>query len=203
MQPIQARVFFEAPIERVFETVSHHEQFFTGGRIESRRVIQPGGEEKNGLGTLREVKAASVRYVEGLTAFEQPNRLAYQIRECNRPIRPPCVGGGNSSKSTPPSPSTKTPSGTSRTHVTPCANTPHSRYLARVPLHVPGQAAPQLASASSVARLSLTATTPSPPAVSAGTPTRAPPPAPPRPHVARAHATARLPRDSVRPAPRV
>ncbi len=33
-----------------------------------------------------------------------------------------------------------------------------------------------------------------------GTPTRAPPPAPPQPHLARAHATARLPQDSVRPA---
>jgi uncharacterized protein YndB with AHSA1/START domain len=87
MQPIQAKVFFNAPIERVFEAVSDHERFFTGGRIESCRVIQPGREEKNGLGALREVIAASVRYVEEITVFERPNRLAYQIRECNRPIR--------------------------------------------------------------------------------------------------------------------
>jgi len=41
----------------------------------------------------------------------------------------------------------------------------------------------------------------SPPAVPAGTPTRAPPPAPPQPHLARAHATVRLPRAPVEPLP--
>ncbi|RKH35786.1 hypothetical protein D7Y13_04435 [Corallococcus praedator] len=42
-------------------------------------------------------------------------------------------------------------------------------------------------------------TAPSPPAASAGTPTRAPPPAPPLPHLSRAHATVRLPWGSREP----
>jgi hypothetical protein len=45
-------------------------------------------------------------------------------------------------------------------------------------------------------------TAPSPPAAFAGTPTRAFPPAPPQPHLARAHATVRLPRAPVEPLPR-
>ena len=44
-------------------------------------------------------------------------------------------------------------------------------------------------------------TAPSPPAAFAGTPTRAFPPAPPQPHLARAHATVRLPRPPVEPLP--
>jgi uncharacterized protein YndB with AHSA1/START domain len=87
MEPIQVKVFFEAPRERVFEAVSDHEHFFTGNRIESCRIIQPGREEKNGLGALREVKAGPVRYVEEITVFERPHRFAYQIRECSRPLR--------------------------------------------------------------------------------------------------------------------
>jgi hypothetical protein len=87
MPPIQVKVFFNAPIERVFDAVSDHEQFFTGGRIEYCRVLQAGREERNGLGCLREVKALSVRYVEEITVFERPRRLAYQIHECSRPLR--------------------------------------------------------------------------------------------------------------------
>lgn len=87
MNPIQTQVLFDAPIDRVFEAVSEHERFFTGGRITGCRVLRPGQTEKNGLGALREVEAAGVRYLEEITFFERPNRLDYQIRQCNRAIR--------------------------------------------------------------------------------------------------------------------
>jgi uncharacterized protein YndB with AHSA1/START domain len=87
MHPIQIKVRFDAPPERVFEAVSDHERFFTGGKIVRCRVIEPGRAEKNGLGCVREVEARSVRYVEEITAFERPKRLDYRIRTCNLPIR--------------------------------------------------------------------------------------------------------------------
>jgi uncharacterized protein YndB with AHSA1/START domain len=86
MKAIEVKAFIEAPIERVFDAVSDHEQFFTGGNIVSCRVIQPGTPERNGVGCRREVKTAQVFYVEEITEFQRPTRFAYQLRETNLPL---------------------------------------------------------------------------------------------------------------------
>jgi len=78
MKAIQVQVLFNAPIARVFEAVSDHERFFTGGGITGCRVIRSGERDKNGRGCLREIEARGVRYMEEITTFERPDRLAYQ-----------------------------------------------------------------------------------------------------------------------------
>jgi len=87
MDALRVNCYIHAPIEKVFDAVSDHEAFFTGGRITLSKVVRPGAKNRNGLGCLREVKTTRVRFVEEITSFDPPDCFEYMIRECSLPIR--------------------------------------------------------------------------------------------------------------------
>lgn len=86
MQSTHVEIFINAPIERVFDAVTDHEQFLTEPGASSCRVTRPGQPEKNGLGCLREIRAGAFRFVEEITVFERPTRMDYLIRESSGPV---------------------------------------------------------------------------------------------------------------------
>lgn len=80
MYEIDVREEIRAPIEKVFEALSDHEQFFRGYGVKRSVVTTPGKTEKNGLGAVRTIDAASFRFREEVVRFERPTRFDYLIR---------------------------------------------------------------------------------------------------------------------------
>ncbi len=88
MYEICVRAEIAAPIERVFDTLADHEQFFRGRPIERCRVTTPGNTEKNGLGAVREVDIAGQQhFIEEVVRFERPRRFDYIVRSVTRANR--------------------------------------------------------------------------------------------------------------------
>jgi hypothetical protein len=87
MDLMRVNCYIHSPVERVFDAVSDHERFFTGGRITLARIVRPGEKDRNGLGCLREIRTTRVRFVEEITSFDRPGSFEYVIRECSLPMR--------------------------------------------------------------------------------------------------------------------
>lgn len=80
MYELEIRETFRAPIAKVFEALSDHEQFFRGHGVARAVVTTPGTTEKNGLGAVRTIDALGMQFTEEVTRFERPARFDYQIR---------------------------------------------------------------------------------------------------------------------------
>jgi hypothetical protein len=87
--PVQVQVHIDAPIDRVFETVTDHETFLrTEDGATRTQVLRAGSPDGNGLGCVREVRVGRhVRYVEEITSWQRPRYFEYTIREVSMPIR--------------------------------------------------------------------------------------------------------------------
>ena len=85
--PVRVLVHIDAPVDRVFEAVSDHENFLRSDGT-TAKVIREGSAERNGLGCVREVRAGRrTRYVEEITAWERPSGFGYTILETSMPLR--------------------------------------------------------------------------------------------------------------------
>ena len=75
MQHIVIKQLFNAPVDTIFSILTDHEAF---GRIISakmKRVVDAGGENKNGLGSVRRITLLpGFSFEESVVTFE-PNRL--------------------------------------------------------------------------------------------------------------------------------
>jgi len=88
MRSVQVNVHINAPIERVFETISDHERFLRSADGTRTKLLQEGSAERNGLGCVREVSVGKrAWYVEEITAWERPAFFEYTIRRASMPIR--------------------------------------------------------------------------------------------------------------------
>jgi hypothetical protein len=88
MRSVQVNVHINAPIERVFETISDHEQFLRSADGTRTKLLQEGSAERNGLGCIREVSVGKrAWYVEEITAWNRPASFEYTIRRASMPIR--------------------------------------------------------------------------------------------------------------------
>ena len=88
MRSVQVNVHIQAPIERVFETISDHERFLRSADGTRTRLLEEGSAERNGLGCVREVKVGRrAWYVEQITAWKRPAYFEYAIRRASMPIR--------------------------------------------------------------------------------------------------------------------
>jgi uncharacterized protein YndB with AHSA1/START domain len=88
MRSVQVNVHINAPIERVFETISDHERFLRSGDGTRTKLLQEGSAERDGLGCVREVSVGKrAWYVEEITAWERPASFEYMIRRASMPIR--------------------------------------------------------------------------------------------------------------------
>lgn len=88
MYEIDVSWSFEVDMPRVFEQIADHATFLTGNGV-SCRVVAPGGPSPNGLGAVREVRTASLTFVERVTAFRAPDLLEYRIQVVQGPFGVP------------------------------------------------------------------------------------------------------------------
>ncbi len=82
---IHVEEYIQATIGQVFEALSDHARYDRFPGIRRARLIQPGTEEPNGTGAIREIHAGPIVFRERITAFEAPTHLAYRIME-TRPV---------------------------------------------------------------------------------------------------------------------
>ena len=72
--------FFAVPREKVFAYFSDHEKFGKVLGIRCRR-IRDGADTRdvNGLGSVREIRMAGMKFEETITKFESPIVIEYQV----------------------------------------------------------------------------------------------------------------------------
>lgn len=88
MYHIHATITIEAPPEKVFALLSDHERFLRGPEVQCRLVTE-GQRDRNGVGAVREVKAAGSTFTEEVVEFEPPRRYVYVVRKLLGPIGRP------------------------------------------------------------------------------------------------------------------
>jgi hypothetical protein len=87
MRSVQVHIHIDAPIDRVFETISDHERFLRSADGTRTKLLQEGSAERNGLGCVREVSVGKrAWYVEEITAWERPASFEYTIRRASMPM---------------------------------------------------------------------------------------------------------------------
>jgi hypothetical protein len=78
MHQVHVTIDINAPVGQVFDMISDHASFLTGGGA-TCRLIKEGAENRNGTGAIREVVAGSMRFEEAIVAFDAPKRYDYKI----------------------------------------------------------------------------------------------------------------------------
>jgi hypothetical protein len=87
MPRIDLVVHIAAPLERVFATVSDHENFLRTDGVRTT-LSRPGATDRNGVGCVRDVRIGRrLRFLEEITAWSAPRSFEYVIRECSLPMR--------------------------------------------------------------------------------------------------------------------
>lgn len=71
---------FNAPVEKIFETFSDHEQFgnMMGQRV-TRIVDSPDPRDVNGINSVRKIPLPLIPFEETIRKWEKPHRIEYQI----------------------------------------------------------------------------------------------------------------------------
>ncbi len=75
---IHVNALFNAPIDEVFESISDHPQFLSGGGLQCQ-LLQTGDTETNGKGAVRMISSPKIQFEEKITAFNAPKHYAYLI----------------------------------------------------------------------------------------------------------------------------
>ena len=68
-------------IKTVFEVLADHEGSSQFRGVENATLLEPGEQEKNGAGALRQIDLGTVKFVERITVFDRPHRLDYLIEQ--------------------------------------------------------------------------------------------------------------------------
>lgn len=120
MNELHVSMDFKAPAEQVFDAVSDHARFLTGGGAVCRRTRE-GKPHPNGVGAIREVDAGSLHFEEEILAFDPPRRYDYKIIRLTAKDRPSPVEHELGWVSVEPT-------------ATGCRVDWHTRYRVRIPL---------------------------------------------------------------------
>lgn len=78
MYQIDVSMHLNADMARVFEAISDHAAFLSGGGV-TCEVVSHGDPSPNGHGAIREVRSSPLVFQERITAYDAPNRYDYQI----------------------------------------------------------------------------------------------------------------------------
>tara|TARA_R110001592_G_scaffold362933_1_gene678918 strand:- start:8814 stop:9242 length:429 start_codon:yes stop_codon:yes gene_type:complete len=79
IQTITINQAFDAPVKKVFSTLSDHEKFGKICGIDMERVVD-GGAHLNGLGSIREIKIGVLpSFQETIIKFIENERIEYKI----------------------------------------------------------------------------------------------------------------------------
>ena len=75
----QAELTFNAPIQKVWDKLIDHEAMTQWWPFKEVRLIQPGDEDKNGPGAIREMKGMGSTLVEQVTHWNPPYSYHYRL----------------------------------------------------------------------------------------------------------------------------
>ena len=86
-QNIKILQSFNAPAETIFSILTDHESFGQVINAKIKRVVDSQGENKNGIGSVRRIRAfPGVAFEETVTTFE-PNQLMEYVISKGSPIK--------------------------------------------------------------------------------------------------------------------
>ena len=86
MHSIIMKAYIHAPIERVWDVFSDHENYSHLAGVDYSKLLKEGDEERNGVGAVREVHGMGTQFVEDILTYEPPRLLEYKVVRCNKPI---------------------------------------------------------------------------------------------------------------------
>lgn len=87
MKTVEADLYIQAPIERVWELFTDHEGYtFFKGASEAK-LLQEGSSDKNGVGAVRRFRILGITFLEDIVTFDPPRHFEYHLTECTLPIR--------------------------------------------------------------------------------------------------------------------
>ncbi len=86
MEAIVVKAYIHAPIDRVWDVFSDHENYSKLAGVRYSKLLKEGTDERNGLGAVREVHGMGVKFVEDIVAYEPPRLLEYKVVRCSKPI---------------------------------------------------------------------------------------------------------------------
>ena len=92
MRTITVKRTLKAPIEKVFDVLSDHANYYRLPGIKRSTLTKKGKPGKNGLGAVREIDVGLAWFQEEITAYQRPTRMDYLITES----RPPMAHKGSS-----------------------------------------------------------------------------------------------------------
>lgn len=79
MADICVKRVFKAPIDQVFEAVINADNYLRLPKLVSVDRVKESVKDKDGIGTIREVKLGLVWFREEFIYFERPTRVDYRI----------------------------------------------------------------------------------------------------------------------------
>lgn len=82
MHKVHVTAYYEQDIEKVFDVISDHSRFLTYGGLKCK-LIQSGGDTKNGLGAIRIVSTNKYKLTEKITAYVENKSYDYLITDVN------------------------------------------------------------------------------------------------------------------------
>ena len=86
MESIVVKAYIHAPIERVWDVISDHENYSRFKGIVYSKLVKEGAKERNGVGAVREVHGMGAKFIEDIVAYDPPRLLEYKVVRCSKPI---------------------------------------------------------------------------------------------------------------------
>jgi hypothetical protein len=79
-QHIEITQFFNAPVDVIFSILTDHQAFGELINTKIKRIIDSQGENKNGLGSVRRIKAfPALSFEETVITFEENQLMEYRV----------------------------------------------------------------------------------------------------------------------------
>lgn len=86
MFSISAEIQIKAPIQKVWDYITHHDNMDKWPRIDAIKVEKQGAEHPDGVGSIRELTVGKNFFREVITGFDVPNRVDYEVTDTSLPI---------------------------------------------------------------------------------------------------------------------
>ncbi len=86
-QYIKIKQLFNAPVDTIFNILTDHEAFGEVINTNMERIVNGQGDNKNGVGSVRRVKAAFVPAFEETVITLEPNKLMEYVVSKGSPIK--------------------------------------------------------------------------------------------------------------------
>lgn len=86
MIKVDTSVTINAPIDFVWNALTHHEGMVKWPDFHSVKILKKGTPHPDGLGCIRKVEAKGLKVTESITKFDAPHQMDYLVSEINHPI---------------------------------------------------------------------------------------------------------------------